>query len=145
MASQSSDCFAVRMPPAGLNPTAMPVCCAYSRIARTITRLTGSVAFVASFPVEVLMKSAPAIMATTLARATLRKRQKIARSQDDLHMRHAAGLLESCDFVVQRLPAPAENMGARDDDIDLLRAGFYRPANFCQHAPPAETIPREIP
>ena len=58
------DCFAVRIPPAGLNPTAIPVCCAYSRIARTMTRLTGSVAFVGSLPVEVLMKSAPAIMAT---------------------------------------------------------------------------------
>ena len=42
------------------------------RIARIITRLTGSVAFTVSFPVEVLMKSAPAIMQTRLARATLR-------------------------------------------------------------------------
>ena len=40
-------------------------------MARTMTRLTGSVAFVASLPVEVLMKSAPAIMQTRLARATL--------------------------------------------------------------------------
>ena len=35
--------------------------------------LTGSVALTASFPVEVLMKSAPAIMQTRLARATLRR------------------------------------------------------------------------
>src|SRR5260370_778649 len=66
------DCFAVRMPPAGLNPTSIPVCCAYSRMARVITKPTGKVAFVGSLPVEVLMKSAPAIIATTLARATLR-------------------------------------------------------------------------
>jgi len=72
IASQSMDCFAVRMPPAGLNPTAIPVCCAYSRMARVITKPTGKVAFVGSLPVEVLMKSAPAIMATTLARPTLR-------------------------------------------------------------------------
>ena len=32
---------------------------------------TGSVAFTASFPVDVLMKSAPASIATRLARATL--------------------------------------------------------------------------
>ncbi len=76
MASQSVDCFAVRIPPAALKPTAIPVCWAYSRIARVITRPTGNVAFVASFPVEVLMKSAPAIMATTLARPTLRRVSK---------------------------------------------------------------------
>ena len=61
------------MPPAGLKPAAIPVRSAYSRMARTITRPTGSVAFTASFPVDVLMKSAPAIMATRLARATLRR------------------------------------------------------------------------
>ena len=45
---------------------------AYSRMARVMTKPTGSVALIASLPVEVLMKSAPAIMATMLARATLR-------------------------------------------------------------------------
>src|SRR5712664_3899176 len=68
-ASHSSDCFAVRMPPAGLKPTAISVSCAYSRIARVMTRLTGRVAFVASLPVDVLMKSAPAIIATSFHRA----------------------------------------------------------------------------
>src|SRR5579871_5490061 len=72
-ASHSVDCLAVRIPPAGLKPTAMPVSCAYSRMARVITNPTGSVALVVSLPVEVLMKSAPAIMATTLARPTLRR------------------------------------------------------------------------
>src|SRR5439155_287318 len=72
-ASHSSDCLAVRIPPAGLKPTAIPVSCAYSRIARVMTRLTGSVALTASLPVDVLMKSAPAIIATKLARATLRR------------------------------------------------------------------------
>ena len=71
-ASHSMDCFAVRIPPAGLNPTAIPVSWANSRMARVITNPTGSVALVGSFPVEVLMKSAPAIIATKLARATLR-------------------------------------------------------------------------
>jgi hypothetical protein len=31
-------------------------------------------------------------------------------------------LLESGDFVVERLPASAENMSARDDDVDLMCA-----------------------
>jgi hypothetical protein len=35
--------------------------------------VTNSVAFTASLPVEVLMKSAPAIMQTSEARATLRR------------------------------------------------------------------------
>ncbi len=43
----------------------------YARMARVITTPTGSVAFTGSFPVDVLMKSAPAIIATRLARATL--------------------------------------------------------------------------
>src|SRR5216683_192169 len=59
-ASHSMDCLAVRMPPAGLKPTAIPVCCAYSRMARVITNPTGKVAFVGSLPVEVLMKPASA-------------------------------------------------------------------------------------
>ena len=42
-------------------------------MARTITRLTGSVAFTASLPVEVLMKSEPAIIATIEARPTSRR------------------------------------------------------------------------
>ncbi len=48
----------------------MPVRSPYSRNALTITSETGSVAFTVSFPVDVLMKSAPAIIATQLARAT---------------------------------------------------------------------------
>src|SRR6266566_3338219 len=50
--NHSMDCFAVRIPPAALNPTAMPVSCAYSRIARVITKPTGSVALVSSLPVD---------------------------------------------------------------------------------------------
>jgi hypothetical protein len=42
-----------------------------SRIASSITSVTGSVAAGATLPVEVLMKSAPAAMARTLARLTL--------------------------------------------------------------------------
>ena len=39
---------------------------------RTMVSETGSVALTDSLPVDVLMKSAPAIIATQLARATLR-------------------------------------------------------------------------
>src|SRR5436190_1021370 len=69
--SQSSACLAVRMPPAGLKPIVDPVRVSYSRIIRAITTPTGSTAFTDSLPVDVLMKSAPAIIATMLARATL--------------------------------------------------------------------------
>ncbi len=72
IASQSMDCFAVRMPPAGLKPTASPVRSRYSRMARTMVSPTGRTAFSLSLPVEVLMKSAPAIMQTSEARCTLR-------------------------------------------------------------------------
>ena len=106
--SQSSDCFAVLIPPAGLYPTAIPVRSAYSRIARTITSDTGSVAFTASFPVDVLIKSAPAIIATQLALATFRKRQQIPRPQDRLHMRRPTRLLERRHLVIQRIPLTIE-------------------------------------
>src|ERR1017187_6191706 len=45
-------------------------------------------------------------------------------------MSSTAGLPESRDLIVERLPASAENMGARDHDIDLMRPRFHRPANF---------------
>src|SRR5438445_609036 len=75
--SHSSAPLALRIPPAGLNPTAWPVSSRYSRIWRVITTPTGRVAFTASLPVDVLMKSAPAIIAARLARATF---VRVARS-----------------------------------------------------------------
>ena len=46
-------------------------------------------------------------------------------------MRRAASLFESRNFVVERLPPSAENMGAGDHDIDFMSARFHRSANFC--------------
>src|SRR5438477_633930 len=66
-------CLAVRMPPAGLKPTARPVSRWKSRMASIITRLTGGVAAGWTLPVEVLMKSAPAAIARTLARLPTRR------------------------------------------------------------------------
>src|SRR5216117_2229145 len=68
---QSSACLAARIPPAGLKPIAAAVRISYSRIMRAMTTPTGSTALTGSLPVDVLMKSAPAIIATMLARATL--------------------------------------------------------------------------
>ena len=61
----------VRMPPAGLTPTWRPVCARKSRTASSITSVTGSVAATGTLPVEVLMKSAPASIASQEARRTL--------------------------------------------------------------------------
>ena len=60
-----------RMPPAGFTPTWRPVASRKSRTASSITRVTGSVAAGATLPVEVLMKSPPASMASHEARRTL--------------------------------------------------------------------------
>src|ERR1700723_3095107 len=118
MASQSMDCFAVRIPPAGLKPTAIPVCCAYSRMARTMTRLTGSVAFVGSLPVEVLMKSAPAIMATGVARARdSTAPQRTQRSLDkgviNAHRRHLDAQLLDPELVYVILLDGLPRLGAQ--------------------------------
>ena len=59
------------MPPAGLTPTVRPVADRKSRTASSITRVTGSVAAGETLPVEVLMKSAPASIASHEARRTL--------------------------------------------------------------------------
>ena len=59
------------MPPAGFTPTICPVASRKSRTASSITSVTGSVAAGWTLPVEVLMKCAPASMASQLARRTL--------------------------------------------------------------------------
>ena len=46
-------------------------------------------------------------------------------------MSRAAGLFEGGNFVIQRLPASAEHMGARDYNVNLVGARFHRAANFC--------------
>ena len=86
-----------------------------------MTRLTGSVALTSSLPVEVLMKSAPAIIATMQARATLRSvfRSPVAR----IAFRCAApqASRKARDLVVERLPVAGQHMRAGDDDVDLAR------------------------
>ena len=62
--------FVVRMPPAGLTPTWRPVAARKSRTASSITRQTGRVAAGEILPVEVLMKSPPASIASQEARRT---------------------------------------------------------------------------
>ena len=42
----------------------------------------------------------------------------------------AAGLFEGSDFVVEGLPFGGEDVGAGDDDVDFVGAGFYRAADF---------------
>ena len=59
------------MPPAGLTPTCRPVAARKSRTASSMTSVTGSVAAGATLPVEVLMKSPPASIASQDARRTL--------------------------------------------------------------------------
>ncbi len=64
-------CFAWRIPPAALKPTRRPVSSNTSRSASSMHSATGSVAAGEIFPVEVLTKSAPAAIASRVARRTL--------------------------------------------------------------------------
>src|SRR5436309_3183147 len=126
------DCFAVRIPPAGLNPTAMPVSCAYSRIARAITKPTGSVALVGSLPVEVLMKSAPAIMATKLALATF---HSVSRSPAQRITFMLAGPQQPCRLPIL-LHCPASNMSWRPAfDGAGINANLFDPVEIERNAP----------
>ena len=90
------------------------------------------------------MKSAPAIIATQLARATLRSVIRSPVPRIAFMMRRAAGLLERRNFVVERLPLAVENMRARDDNVDLLRAGFHASGESPPRARPAAKARREI-
>ncbi len=58
------------MPPAGFIPTRRSVSACTSRIASSMHSVTGSVAAGLILPVEVLMKSAPAAIASSDARRT---------------------------------------------------------------------------
>src|SRR5205809_4120909 len=104
---QSSACLAARIPPAGLKPIAAAVRVSYSRIMRAMTTPTGSTALMGSLPVDVLMKSAPAIIATMLARATLVS-VELAGPEDRLHARPATGVSEGADLGVEGRPIAGE-------------------------------------
>ena len=56
--------------------------------------------------------------------------QQIAGAQNDFHVRWAAGLLERGDLIVEFLPSSAEDVSPGDDDVDLVRSGLDRAANF---------------
>ena len=58
------------------------------------------------------------------------KREQIAGAENDFEVRGAAGVFEGGDFVVQGLPFGAEDVGASDDDVDFVGAGFDGAANF---------------
>ena len=64
-------CLAVPMPPAGFMPIFFPVFVSKSRMASNMVSTTGGVAAGETFPVDVLIKSAPASMAISLAKRTL--------------------------------------------------------------------------
>ena len=87
-------------------------------------------AFIASLPVDVLMKSAPAIIATQLARATLRSVIRSPVPRIAFMCAGAAGLLKRRNFVVERLPLAVEDVRARDHDVDLVRARFDAAVNL---------------
>ena len=57
-------CFDRRTPPATFTPTRRPVCAWKSRTASIMQSALGRVAFTPILPVEVLMKSAPAAIAS---------------------------------------------------------------------------------
>ena len=42
----------------------------------------------------------------------------------------AAGMFEGGDFIVEGLPFGGEDMGAGDDDVDFIGAGFDGAADF---------------
>jgi hypothetical protein len=86
---------------------------------RSIAKVTSSVAFTASLPVEVLMKSAPRHHADHRGLGDIAQSLEIAGGEDRLHMRIAASGAEIAHLVIKRLPVLGQRIFARDDDVDL--------------------------
>ena len=76
------------------------------------------------------MKSAPAIMATRLAREMLSRLCNSPVAENHLHQPGRAGRFERGHFVVERLPVAFEHVRALDDHVDFVRAGFDRAVNL---------------
>ena len=84
--------------------------------------VTGSVAAGLTFPVEVLMKSAPAAIAMQRRAADVVVRAELARLEDHLEVRVAARLLHADDLVEDLRVAAREERAAVDDHVDLVGA-----------------------
>src|SRR5882762_101467 len=52
----------------------------------------------------------------------IRECRQVAGAEDRLHVRAAAGIAERADLGVERRPVAGQDIRARDDDVDLLRA-----------------------
>ena len=100
------DCLAVRMPPAGFEAHSHSGLLGIFANGARHHQAHWQRGVVGSLPVEVLMKSAPAIMATTAGARHVAQRRRSPVAKDDLHVSRAAGFFERRDFVVQRLPSP---------------------------------------
>jgi hypothetical protein len=69
-------------------------------------------------------------MATTDAARDVRQCRQFTRGENCLEVRVAARLAECADFIVERVPVAREHMGARDDDVDFVRARGDRRGDF---------------
>src|SRR5579859_2627857 len=58
------------------------------------------------------------------------QREQIAGAENNLEMRRTARVLEGDDFVIEFLPMRPEDVRARDDDVNFLRACRDGTANF---------------
>ena len=73
------------------------------------------------------------------------ERRQLAGGENRLHVRVAAGLAEAAHLVVQRLVVAREHVRARDDDVDLLRAGGHARADLLDALLDRAQARREIP
>ena len=94
-----------------------------------MTSVTGRVAACGSFPVEVLMKSAPAAIASRSA-ADVVVRAELAHFEDHLQVGVAAGLLDLHDLVVHLGVAAGEECAAVDHHVHLVGAHVDDLANL---------------
>jgi hypothetical protein len=97
-----------------------------------MTSVTGRVAFTASFPVEVLMKSAPAIRQTQLAFATFRKVPKSPVPKIVFKWASPQASLNAATSSYRRRPISCQHMMAANDDVDFLGSVLNRRSNFAE-------------
>ena len=119
------------MPPAGLTPTCWPVASRKSRTASSMIIVTGRVAAGWTLPVEVLMKSAPAVIASQRGPPDVVVGLQLAGLEDHLQVRRAAvgapaRLADRDDLVVHVEVAAGQERAPVDHHVDLVGAGLHR-------------------
>ena len=108
----------------------MPVSCAYSRMARLMTKPTGKRGIGRLFAGRGLDEVRARHHRDDAGAGDIAESEQIARPQDDFHVHGTACLFEGSNLVVEFLPPASKNVRAGDDNVNLLSPSLDGAADF---------------